>query len=244
MNFAVRERRGCVPRSVQPQPTACGAVPGAQETECLASGCPSVVAVTGQRGGQAGREHDEYQWRRVTPGDTLIDLIEPGTTRRGVLHDRSETRAPAIGTNAAQLANRSRRSRLARYQSVRARVFAGTERIVARTMTGVGGPSTPNPRRDTVSAMVCYVDTVRSYPDAGLRFTEFCHLLGDTRDELHAMAELVGMSRRAFQDHPWRWHYDLPGPLRARAIECGAREVTMHEVGALLKRRKSESPIA
>ena len=31
--------------------------------------------------------------------------------------------------------------------------------------------------------MACYVDTVREYPTAGLRFTEFCHLLADTRDE-------------------------------------------------------------
>jgi hypothetical protein len=88
--------------------------------------------------------------------------------------------------------------------------------------------------------VACYVDTVRSYPDAGLRFTEYCHLLADTREELHAMAEAVGMPRRAFQDHPWRWHYDLPGPLRDLAVERGAQVVTMHEVGALLRRRKRE----
>ena len=35
-----------------------------------------------------------------------------------------------------------------------------------------------------------------------------------------------------------------PQHLRPRAIELGARELTMHEVGALLKRRKAESPIA
>lgn len=92
--------------------------------------------------------------------------------------------------------------------------------------------------------MACYVDTVRSYPRAGLRFTEYCHLLADTRDELHAMADAVGMPRRAFQDHPWRWHYDLPRLLRAHAVELGAREITMHDVGALLKRRKSDVPIA
>jgi hypothetical protein len=85
-----------------------------------------------------------------------------------------------------------------------------------------------------------YVDTVRSYPDAGLRYTEFCHLLADSRDELHAIAAAVGMPRWTFQDHPWRWHYDLPEHLRPRAVELGAREVTMHVVGALLKQRKAE----
>ena len=92
--------------------------------------------------------------------------------------------------------------------------------------------------------MTSYVDTVRSYPDAGLRFTEFCHLLADTREELHEMAGRIGMPRRAFQDHPWRWHYDLPSHLRDDAVSRGAQIVTMHEVGALLRRRKAELPIA
>jgi len=87
--------------------------------------------------------------------------------------------------------------------------------------------------------LTCYVDTIRSYPDAGLRHTDFCHLLADTRDELHAMADAVGMPRRFFQDHPWRWHYDLPAPLRVRAVELGAVEVTMHVVGALLRQRRA-----
>lgn len=86
--------------------------------------------------------------------------------------------------------------------------------------------------------MACYVDTVRDYADRGLRFRAYCHLLADTRDELHAMAAAVGMPRIAFQDHPWRWHYDLPAVLRPRAVELGAREVDMHEIGALLKTRK------
>ena len=68
--------------------------------------------------------------------------------------------------------------------------------------------------------------------------------LGDTRAELHELAAAVGMPRWTFQDHPWRWHYDLPGHLRSVAVAYGAREVEMHEVGALLKRRKADLPIA
>jgi hypothetical protein len=88
--------------------------------------------------------------------------------------------------------------------------------------------------------MTCYVDSVRAYPDAGFRYTEFCHLLADDRDELHAMAGALGLPRRAFQDHPWRWHYDLPAPFRPRAVELGAVEVGLTFVGGLLKRRRSE----
>ncbi|MGI8880148.1 MAG: DUF4031 domain-containing protein [Jatrophihabitans sp.] len=87
--------------------------------------------------------------------------------------------------------------------------------------------------------MTCYVDTPRSYPEAGLRFTEFCHLLADSREELHDLADRLGVPRRIFQDHPWRWHYDLPGHVRPQAIEFGAQPVTMHEVGALLHRRRA-----
>jgi hypothetical protein len=87
--------------------------------------------------------------------------------------------------------------------------------------------------------LATYVDTPRSYPDAGLRFTEFCHLLADTRDELHALADQLGVPRRIFQDHPWRWHYDLPAHLRAEAVRLGAIELTMHEVGSLLRARRA-----
>lgn len=89
--------------------------------------------------------------------------------------------------------------------------------------------------------MACYVDAVRHYPDAGLRYTRFCHLLADTRDELHDMADALGIPRRFFQDHPWRWHHDLPEHLRGRAVELGAVEVTMQEVGTLLRRRRASA---
>lgn len=86
--------------------------------------------------------------------------------------------------------------------------------------------------------MACYVDTVRDYADRGLRFDAYCHLLADTREELHSFAGTLGMPRVAFQDHPWRWHYDLPALLRERAVELGALEVELHDVGALLRERR------
>jgi Protein of unknown function (DUF4031) len=88
--------------------------------------------------------------------------------------------------------------------------------------------------------LACYVDSVRSYPGSGLRYSEFCHLLADSRTELHAMADALGIPRRFFQDHPWRWHHDLPAHLRDRALQLGAVEVGMHEVGTLLRRRRAE----
>ncbi len=92
--------------------------------------------------------------------------------------------------------------------------------------------------------MTCYVDTVRHYPGAGLRFTDFCHLLADERTELHAMADAIGMPRRFFQDHPWRWHYDLPAHARAQALSLGAQELDLAGVGQLLKARRSQHRLA
>jgi len=89
--------------------------------------------------------------------------------------------------------------------------------------------------------VACYVDTVRHYPNAGLRYTDYCHLLADTRDELHAMADALGMPRRIFQDHPWRWHYDLPAHLRPQAIELGAQVVDVRAVATLLRARRATS---
>ena len=86
--------------------------------------------------------------------------------------------------------------------------------------------------------MACYVDAVRHYPGVRLRFSDYCHLLADDRAELHAMAERIGMPRHFFQDHPWRWHYDLPEHLRAEAVRCGAVELSLHEVGKLLRQRR------
>jgi hypothetical protein len=57
---------------------------------------------------------------------------------------------------------------------------------------------------------------------------------------LHAMADALGVPRRYFQDHPWRWHHDLPEPLRPLAVALGAKEIDLHEVGALLRQRRAE----
>lgn len=88
--------------------------------------------------------------------------------------------------------------------------------------------------------MSCYVDTVRQYPGAGLRFTDFCHLLGDDREELHLMADALAVPRRFFQEHPWRWHYDLPAHLRPDAVGLGALEVDLATVGLILRQRRRD----
>jgi hypothetical protein len=55
----------------------------------------------------------------------------------------------------------------------------------------------------------------------------WCHLVSDTSyDELHAVAEALGIPRRGFQGD----HYDLPADLRDSAIALGAQPVTGREL--------------
>jgi hypothetical protein len=77
--------------------------------------------------------------------------------------------------------------------------------------------------------MAVLVDPLREYPDAGLPWTRWCHLVSDTGfDELHAFAAELGIPRRRFQGD----HYDLHPALRERAVALGALEVVTGELAA------------
>lgn len=74
--------------------------------------------------------------------------------------------------------------------------------------------------------MSCYVDKLRPF---GWRIrgreTESCHLLADTLDELHTMAQSIGLKREWFQDKRSGKHYDLVPSKRAAAVALGAVEL-------------------
>ncbi|MEA9708305.1 DUF4031 domain-containing protein [Xanthomonas campestris] len=67
------------------------------------------------------------------------------------------------------------------------------------------------------------------------RDQRWAHLLGDTLEELHAMAARLGIPRRAFQNKLSGAHYDVPAPLRTEAIALGAIAISRHTDRALLK---------
>ncbi len=63
--------------------------------------------------------------------------------------------------------------------------------------------------------------------------TQFSHLVSDTSlAELHAFAELIGLSARAYD----RDHYDLPASRYDAAVAAGAREVSPTDVVRALRR--------
>ena len=75
--------------------------------------------------------------------------------------------------------------------------------------------------------MAVLVDPLREYPDAGLPFRRWSHLVSDDSfEDLHAFAAELGIPRRFFQGD----HYDLPAHLRGRALELGAVPVSTREL--------------
>jgi len=66
-----------------------------------------------------------------------------------------------------------------------------------------------------------------------------CHMVADSREELDAMADQIGVRRKWIQ-HPNtnREHYDICKSKRILAIRYGAIQVTMSQVAELMEKRK------
>ena len=65
-----------------------------------------------------------------------------------------------------------------------------------------------------------------------------CHMIADTPEELHAMADRIGVARKWFQKPPKAsfWHYDIAKSRRALAVEAGAIECDRSTFVANLRR--------
>lgn len=72
--------------------------------------------------------------------------------------------------------------------------------------------------------MPVYVDTLINY---GWSKGASCHMFADTEEELHAMADKIGLKRSWFQNKPDELcpHYDLVASKRKLAVSNGAVEL-------------------
>ena len=84
--------------------------------------------------------------------------------------------------------------------------------------------------------MTVYVDDMR----APFGRQIMCHMLADNDDELHKMADLIGVNRRWWQS-PSKTsgsHYDIALSKRALAVQLGAVEITLKQAAAMNARRR------
>ena len=83
--------------------------------------------------------------------------------------------------------------------------------------------------------MTVYVDNffMPAKVKNGNRFVtaKWCHMVADSREELDAMADKIGLKRSWIQ-YPGQWkeHYDVTESRRAAAVAAGAVEVTVREM--------------
>lgn len=83
--------------------------------------------------------------------------------------------------------------------------------------------------------MTVYVDTMR----ASYRRMKMCHMIADTTPELLAMADHIGVDRRWLQKAGTpHEHFDIALSKRALAVRAGAVEVSMMELGRILRARR------
>lgn len=64
---------------------------------------------------------------------------------------------------------------------------------------------------------------------------QMCHMLADTLDELHAMADRVGLKRQWFQPASTP-HYDVCQAKRRLALAAGAIEVSNRQLVSLIRK--------
>ena len=88
--------------------------------------------------------------------------------------------------------------------------------------------------------MPVYVDKARN----GYGRMLMCHMVADTIEELHAMADTIGVKRKWFQGDASFPHYDICQSKRALAIKNGATEIGRTELVAMIrKHRRHHGPV-
>lgn len=73
--------------------------------------------------------------------------------------------------------------------------------------------------------MTVYVDDMFRHPIGQFGRMKMSHMFADTDEELHAMADRIGIARRWHQNKRWS-HYDVSMSKRAAAIAAGAVAIT------------------
>jgi hypothetical protein len=84
--------------------------------------------------------------------------------------------------------------------------------------------------------MTVYVDDM----NAPFGRMKMCHMLSDSDEELHAMADRIGVARKWWQspEKASVSHYDIALSKKALAVAAGAVQISWRQVGAMSRRRR------
>lgn len=82
--------------------------------------------------------------------------------------------------------------------------------------------------------MTVYVDDMCDVPLGEFRGMKMSHMVADTDDELHAMADRIGVARKWYQGD----HYDVAKSKRSLAIKCGATAIPMRQLARMVYERR------
>lgn len=85
-------------------------------------------------------------------------------------------------------------------------------------------------RNGDAALMAVYVDNMRARYGRMI----MCHMGADTEEELHAMADRIGVARKWHQGD----HYDVCMAKRKRAVEAGAKEISTFEMVRIVRGRR------
>lgn len=85
--------------------------------------------------------------------------------------------------------------------------------------------------------MAIYVDDM----NARYKNMIMVHMVADCDEELHAMADAIGVARRWHQKAGTHHsHYDICLSKKALAISLGAKPITRAQLGEILKRKRAQ----
>ena len=70
---------------------------------------------------------------------------------------------------------------------------------------------------------------------------KMCHMVADTLDELHSMADKIGIQRKWFQNNPDHPHYDISQSKRILAVQNGAIEITARELVEFIRNKRTKN---
>ncbi len=88
--------------------------------------------------------------------------------------------------------------------------------------------------------MTVYVDIMRvCVPNKNWRWKQCCHLLADTKKELHQFAKCIHLKRGWFQNKTLP-HYDLTSGKRKLAIAKGAIAISDKKLVEMIRKHRGQ----